>query len=276
VWGDPIFGVKHDLNLAVVIDTASFTGYAYDAVLDLHYAQFRMYDATARRFTQEDPYWNSDNIIYGNTDNAAPNISAIRQFNNLFAYALNNPIMYVDPSGETAYVFYDPNIFGVGTGEKYAKSMASMLKNKYKTDVEFIEMSDFWQFQKDWGSMTDVDAVSILAHANASAIRLSTLYVEEDGVKVEDDNPNHKRMYLGDIKNLAGDINIPMIFLGACNTAANDDEKTLRVRLWDLTGLRQLLPAMAPSIIQFRFLVIIAQKPKVMAIMSTQKMVTEQ
>lgn len=33
--GVPQFGVKHDLNLAVVIDTASFTGYTYDAVLDL-------------------------------------------------------------------------------------------------------------------------------------------------------------------------------------------------------------------------------------------------
>ena len=63
VWGDPIYGVKHDLNLAVVIDTASFTGYTYDAVLDLHYAQFRMYDATARRFTQEDPIRSDRNIM---------------------------------------------------------------------------------------------------------------------------------------------------------------------------------------------------------------------
>ncbi|MDR3277773.1 MAG: RHS repeat-associated core domain-containing protein [Oscillospiraceae bacterium] len=78
VWGAPKAGVNHDLNLAVVIDTAAFTGYAYDGVLELYFAQFRFYDAQARRFTQEDP---------------------ARSGRNWYTYVGNDPVNWVDPYG---------------------------------------------------------------------------------------------------------------------------------------------------------------------------------
>jgi RHS repeat-associated protein len=78
VWGSPKAGVSHDLNLAVITDTASFTGYTYDAVLELYFAQFRFYDATARRFTSEDP---------------------LRSSRNCYAYAENDPVNWIDPWG---------------------------------------------------------------------------------------------------------------------------------------------------------------------------------
>ena len=56
----------------------NFTGHFFDPVLGIYYARARMYDAANRRFMAQDP---------------------IKDGWNWFAYANNNPIKYVDPTG---------------------------------------------------------------------------------------------------------------------------------------------------------------------------------
>jgi hypothetical protein len=61
-----------------------------------------MYDAADRRFMAVDKHWNSGNMIYGdnpNNDNPVPSTVAIMQANDLYAYCINNPLIYNDPSG---------------------------------------------------------------------------------------------------------------------------------------------------------------------------------
>jgi RHS repeat-associated protein len=65
-----------------------YTGHAYDMVLGVYYAKARMYDADDRRFMAVDP-------VSGNTSNP----QTIAQY----TYCLNNPMKYVDPTGELAY-----------------------------------------------------------------------------------------------------------------------------------------------------------------------------
>jgi RHS repeat-associated protein len=96
VWGAPKAGVGHDLNIAVVLDTAAFTGYDYDAVLDIWFAQFRFYDADSRRFTQEDP---------------------VKDGRNWYAYCGDDPVNWVAPWG----LFLSGTILQVGArGEDVA------------------------------------------------------------------------------------------------------------------------------------------------------------
>jgi RHS repeat-associated protein len=87
----------------------------FDAETGKYYLRFRYYQPTTGRFTQADPYWNITNMIYGSdpqkmnerTDmwgvthyTLVPDPWAIRQSLNLYVYAVNNPIMFHDPSGE--------------------------------------------------------------------------------------------------------------------------------------------------------------------------------
>jgi RHS repeat-associated protein len=93
------------LNAAGLENISRYTNHDYDSVLDKFYAKARMYDATNRRFVSKDPHWNPGNMIYGDGFSPDPDIHAIRQSTNLYAYVMNNPINNVDPDGERAYTF---------------------------------------------------------------------------------------------------------------------------------------------------------------------------
>jgi len=68
-----------------------FTGEYFDIETGMIYLRHRFYNPLTGRFITEDPYWNVGNM--------RENANAIRQAINLYAYTLNNPIMWVDPSG---------------------------------------------------------------------------------------------------------------------------------------------------------------------------------
>jgi len=76
------------------------------------------YQPATGRFLSEDPHWNVGNMIYGsdpvrwnehpanpndplglNTYTYKPDIRAIMQSGNQYAYCMSNPLMYVDPTG---------------------------------------------------------------------------------------------------------------------------------------------------------------------------------
>ena len=82
-----------------------FTGYQLDPVTGLSYAQARYYMPQAGRFISEDPHWNPHNMIYGDRPSSSPvpDILAIEQGGNLYVYSLNNPVMYVDLTGNLVW-----------------------------------------------------------------------------------------------------------------------------------------------------------------------------
>ena len=77
-WGKPRSPRDHDMNMAGVDNAIGFTSYTYDTVLDKFFAQARFYDATNRRFMASDPMKNGTNW---------------------YSYCINNPVVFVDPSG---------------------------------------------------------------------------------------------------------------------------------------------------------------------------------
>jgi RHS repeat-associated protein len=76
-WGEPLSSTYTDANFSGLESMLSFTGYTWDVTLELYFAQARMYDASSRRFLQEDPIW----------------------ANNLYIYCENNPLVRADPTG---------------------------------------------------------------------------------------------------------------------------------------------------------------------------------
>ena len=84
-----------------------YCGEYQDLCSGLIYLRNRYYDPSIGRFISEDTHWNPNNMIYGDKEYKVgeikiPDMNAIMQSSNLYAYCMNNPVKYVDPSGEVA------------------------------------------------------------------------------------------------------------------------------------------------------------------------------
>ena len=84
-----------------------YSGEYYDAETGFIYLRARYYDPSIGRFTAEDTHWTSENMVFGDkayqpNEIKIPSIEAIKQSTNLYAYCMNNPTQYVDPSGKVA------------------------------------------------------------------------------------------------------------------------------------------------------------------------------
>ena len=73
----------------------NYTGHEYDAVLGMYYAKARFYDAEHRRFISLDP------ILIATEYDIREYVKKPTQLVQ-YLYVRNNPLIYVDPTGETA------------------------------------------------------------------------------------------------------------------------------------------------------------------------------
>ncbi len=86
-WGNFLYQWTSVTNLDH-INPYRYRGYRYDVETNLYYLNARYYDPSIARFIS------ADDVSFI-ADDQAPSI-------NIYAYTLNNPVMYLDPSGEFA------------------------------------------------------------------------------------------------------------------------------------------------------------------------------
>ena len=92
-----------------------YCGEYYDGETGSYYLRARYYDPVIGRFTQQDSHWNNLNRIYGDLPLktnirgelwqpsvcvCVPQILAVTQSMNLYGYGVNNPVLYIDPTGD--------------------------------------------------------------------------------------------------------------------------------------------------------------------------------
>ncbi|MEQ1723122.1 MAG: RHS repeat-associated core domain-containing protein [Pseudobdellovibrio sp.] len=90
--------------------TQTYTGREYDAEIKLYYYRARYYDASLGRFIQEDAF--------------AGRLSQAVSVTNRYIYVFNNPLNYVDPSGNDGSSTYNPGV-GSGSGGGYTSGGGS-------------------------------------------------------------------------------------------------------------------------------------------------------
>jgi RHS repeat-associated protein len=90
-----------------------YCGEYLDLETNTYYLRARNYNTATGRFLSEDTHWNPGNMIYGddplqlNAYTYAPDIYSILQSNNLYAFCMNNPLMFFDSTGWAAVAIRD-------------------------------------------------------------------------------------------------------------------------------------------------------------------------
>jgi len=76
-----------------------YTGYSFDKTANSYFAQARHYDPALACFISADIHWNTENMLYGDTNYFIPDVRAVKQSTNLYGYCLADPLRYVDKTG---------------------------------------------------------------------------------------------------------------------------------------------------------------------------------
>jgi RHS repeat-associated protein len=102
-----------------------FAGEYLDAERGEYYLKARSLSPRIGRFTQPDPFWGIHNMQL--------NSAAILQSGNLYAYCINNPVMYIDPTGlflkrAALGAAVGGTIGGIGGGVKAAANGENILQ----------------------------------------------------------------------------------------------------------------------------------------------------
>lgn len=132
-----------------------YTGYQMEDAGDLYFAQARRYDAKVGRFVSEDKV--KGNAFLPITINA-------------YLYCRNQPLKYVDPSGNDCYYFYLPE------WEDEAENDRRQLAEAYGLDyseVHLVKITDNLSLTNAWnamgienGNIVKIDAVVINTHGS--------------------------------------------------------------------------------------------------------------
>jgi len=135
----------------------TFTGYQLDGISDTYYAQARQYKPEIGRFMSQDSHWHPGNMIYGDVHQrfivlpAIPNLLAIRQSQNLYAYALDNPLIYVDPEGKVVLT-----TIAIGAGVGVAIGGLFNIGSQVVDDIDFGQVVNSFQSNGFSGGMSNV------------------------------------------------------------------------------------------------------------------------
>ena len=127
-----------------------YCGEYYDAETGSYYLRARYYDSSLGRFTQEDPHWNTGNMIYGDDPAAMsrglldleaeyylPSVLAMRQSGNLYSYCVNSPVFFYDPDGQLAIVA------GIGSSGILG-SIGAIITNPYIAGTALVGTTVAW------------------------------------------------------------------------------------------------------------------------------------
>jgi len=90
-WGAILEQTQVTFNGSQVNILNTFTNHTFDDILGIYYAQARMLCPRNRRFLSPDPHWGPHNLLNNN--------ETLKQFSNLYAYTMNNPLRFIDPTG---------------------------------------------------------------------------------------------------------------------------------------------------------------------------------
>ena len=132
-WGNAYTGTPDDLNHNGLNNGLGFTGYTWDSVLGVWFAQARMYDAGTKRFLSADPIGGSvlKPVLF-----------------NPYLYCASDPVNNIDPTG-----MYMPGDENLGLTPEQVSAIDAY--------------SDAWFAAQAAGDQAGMDA----AHASANAIR---------------------------------------------------------------------------------------------------------
>ena len=139
-FGEAIFNIEETEN------SIKYAGEFQDSSTGLYYLRARYYDSAIGRFISVDPYW-------WENAHTASGVNAIKQSANLYAYCMNNPLNYIDPTGHV-----------VSQADKNNLTKAQQAKL-------IVYTNDYNAAQKA-GDIAGMNA----AHAKAEAVRNSAGY----------------------------------------------------------------------------------------------------
>lgn len=142
-----------------------YRGYYYDSDLQLYYLQTRYYDSVTGKFISADSYISTGQGVLGH---------------NMFAYCNNNPVMYIDPSGESWISILVIGVIGVFLLTNLKSSeQQELTPEQVQSAVEAAERADIEEPEKIGDSYTvdiNIDTQDMLSSVDWAAY---TLYYQQ-------------------------------------------------------------------------------------------------
>jgi len=190
-----------------------FTGYQMDGAGGLYYAQARRYDAVNGRFVSKD----SDRYVRFSRPDSL----------NQYMYCLNNPIKYIDVTGNDIYIITLEEFKHGYSGEGYENNTEEV-KQAYidyyaqqgidveEPEVHYIEVHNNEEFINQWNTWkpgndpNNIDILIIEIHGTPYSLEYSR------------DAYNTEFMTVDDLKNLDGNKDYEYILMLSCNAGYYD------------------------------------------------------
>jgi len=136
-----------------------YAGEYFDFETQNYYLRARYYNPATGRFTQPDPFWN--------TNNMQDCVWSILQAGNLYSYTMNNPVMFVDPSGLSVTIWWD-DADGARTNGSQSQSFLG---------IDLSSPSDIFLIFHSATELSGQGVAAFAQHANITGARPSNIGV---------------------------------------------------------------------------------------------------